>query len=129
MSEIKKVETLQAPKPVGPYSSAVIANGFCFVSGQIGIDPNSGKLVDGGIEAEAVMTFQNISAIVKAVGTSCEIVQTEIFLVDLNEFSVVNRVYSEWLAHISKLPARKTVGVVALPLGARIEVSCVVCLH
>lgn len=129
MSTLQTIETSQAPKPVGPYAQAVAVNGFCFVSGQIGIDPATGRLVDGDISAEAVQVFTNISSVLEAAKSPYEIVQTEIFLIDLDEFAVVNKLYSDWLTGVSTLPARKTVGVAALPLGARIEVSCVAALQ
>ncbi len=125
MATIRTIETNEAPKPVGPYAQAVVAGDLCFVSGQIGIDPANGTLVDGGIHAEATRVFAHISAILKALGASYDIVQTEIFLIDIDEFSIVNELYTAWLADATILPARKTVAVAALPLGAHIEVACV----
>ena len=128
---MKRIESSQAPKPIGPYSQAVAIDsgrGMLFVSGQIGIDPDTGELVNGGIEAQTLQTLANIEAILKEAGINkSQIIRTEIFLIDIHTFSVVNRIYGEWIS--PSAPARQTMEVAALPLVADIEISCIAWLH
>jgi 2-iminobutanoate/2-iminopropanoate deaminase len=119
----KTVTTASAPKAIGPYSQAAEANGFLFSSGQLGIDMQTGKLA-GGVEAQAKCAMQNIGSILAAKGLSyATIVKTVIFLADMADFAVVNATYQSFFT--GEYPARSTVQVAALPLGARVEIECV----
>ena len=112
-----------APKALGPYSQAVqAANGFLFLSGQVGLIPETSKLIEGGIEAEAPQELKNIQAVLaKANCNFSHVVKTTIFLADLKDFQLVNSIYAEVLGDFR--PARSTFQVAALPLGARIEIE------
>ncbi len=121
----KIITTDRAPAPVGPYSQAVEANGFLFVSGQISIDPSSGNLVKDSIEAETKQIMENIKVILEARGLSMEnIVDATIFITDIDFLPAVNKVYGEYFKE-GNAPARKTVAVKDLPLGARVEISVI----
>jgi 2-iminobutanoate/2-iminopropanoate deaminase len=118
------IETQSAPAAVGPYSQAVTVSGFVYTSGQIGLVPGTGAMVEGGVEAEARQALDNLSAVLDAAGSSLEkVVKTTIFLADINDFKRVNAVYAE--AMKEHRPARSTVQAGALPLGARIEIEAV----
>jgi 2-iminobutanoate/2-iminopropanoate deaminase len=120
----KALETRRAPAAIGPYSQAIEDGGLVFCSGQVGIDPATGTLVAGGIEAETRRVLENLREVLRAANLGFEdIVKTTIFLVDLAEFDVVNRVYGEHL--VQPYPARSTVQVAALPRGARVEIEAV----
>jgi 2-iminobutanoate/2-iminopropanoate deaminase len=113
------------PPPVGPFSPAVRSGGFIFFSGLVGTDPATGKLVDGGVEAEARQLFRNLAILLDAVGKSfADVVRAGVFLTDIGDFATINAVYAE--AFDAPFPARTTVGVAALPLGASIEIDVVV---
>ncbi len=116
------IHTAKAPAAVGPYSQAVRHGNLVFLSGQIGLDPGSGKLVSGGIEAQAHQVFRNLAAVCEAAGGGLDkLVKVNIFVTDLGNFATVNAVMAE---HFSKpYPARATVEVSALPLGAEVEVE------
>ncbi|MBC61378.1 MAG: reactive intermediate/imine deaminase [Zetaproteobacteria bacterium] len=121
------IETQKAPKAIGPYSQAVLANGFLMTSGQIAIDPNTGKLIHGTIEDQASLILDNIKSILSAHNlTLSYVVKTNIFLTDLSLFERVNRVYMEYFQ--KPYPVRSTVGVAALPLGAIIEIDAIAIL-
>jgi 2-iminobutanoate/2-iminopropanoate deaminase len=118
------VRTELAPEPVGPYSQAVVANGMLFVAGQLGIDPVTRKLVEGGVEKEVVRIMENIRAILAARGLNLtHVVNTTIFMKDLSQFAKVNQLYSTYFTE--EFPARTTVGVADLPAGAAIEIAVV----
>jgi len=118
------IQTQHAPAAIGPYSQAIEINGWVLCSGQLGLDPASGKLVEGSIEAETRRLLENIRAVLAAVKlTLADIVSTTIFLIDLKDFDIVNRVYGEHFA--TPYPARSTVQVAALPRGARIEIAAI----
>lgn len=122
---MKKIETDKAPKAIGPYSQAVHAGNYLFVSGQLPIDPKTGKMVADQIEIQANQVLDNIENILADIGLTFEqVVKTEIFLIDLNEFSIVNKIYGERFSHPIK-PARQTFQVSKLPMNARIEISCI----
>ena len=128
MNSLKKIETSKAPKAIGPYSQAVIAGDYMFVSGQIALDPSIGKLVDGGIKEQTAQTINNIVEILatKKLGLD-SVVKTEVYLQNMSDFKEMNDVYSsKFLAEIK--PARQAVEVAALPLGALVEISCIVFL-
>lgn len=111
--------------PVGPYSPAVLVDGFLYVSGQAGQDPATGKLVEGGVVAEAERVFRNLAAILKSAGRSFDdVVRAGVFLTNMSDFAAVNGVYAR---HFSQpFPARTTVAVAGLPLGAAVEIDLVV---
>ena len=118
------IMTDNAPKPIGPYSQAISAGDFIFVSGQIGINPSTGELAAGDIKTEAKQVMENIGAVLKAAGSDySSIVKTTIYLKDMNDFKSVNEIYSEYFK--GEYPARETVGVASLPKNARVEISVV----
>jgi len=113
-----------APGAIGPYSQAIALNGLVFLSGQIGIDPDTGKVVGGGTGAEAERALQNLQAVLEAASLSFDdVVRTTIYLADLSDFLAVNEIYGRFFT--APFPARSTVGVAALPLGARVEIDAI----
>jgi 2-iminobutanoate/2-iminopropanoate deaminase len=118
------IHTKQAPAAIGPYSQAVQYREMIFCSGQIGLDPASATIVEGGIEFETRRVLQNLGEVLAAAGVDfVDVVKTTIFMVDLGEFETVNRIYGE---HFSPpYPARSTVQVAALPRKARIEIDAI----
>jgi reactive intermediate/imine deaminase len=121
------IDTPLAPKAIGTYSQAVRAGDTLYISGQIPLDPASGQLLSGDIEAEIRRVFDNISAIAKAAGGSlAQAVKLTVFLTDLAHFSKVNEVMATYFSE--PYPARAAVGVAALPRGARVEVECILSL-
>jgi len=127
MSEIKVITTEKAPRAIGPYSIATTTCNLVFTSGQGGLDPQTGKLVPGGIEAETRQTLSNIRNILDASGSSMNhVLKTTVFMCDISDFSQMNAVYAEFFP--GKLPARSTVQVAALPLGAAVEIEAIACL-
>lgn len=121
---ITRVQTDHAPKAIGPYSQAVVAGGFVFVSGQVALDPATGQLVAGGVDAQARRVFANLAAVLAAAGSSlARAVKVTVYLTDLAHFGTVNAIYEE--AFGGARPARSTVQVAALPRGAAIEVDVV----
>ena len=120
-----KIATDQAPSAIGPYSQAICAGAYIFVSGQIAIDPALGKLAGETIEEQTKQVLKNIEAILATQGLTLEnIVKTEVYLKDLKDFSVMNSIYAEKFSYLIK-PARATVQVSKLPLDALIEISCI----
>jgi 2-iminobutanoate/2-iminopropanoate deaminase len=118
------VRSGNAPRAVGPYSHAVRSGGFVFLSGQIPLDPATGTLVVGSIEAQTRRVMDNLGAVLGASRTSFEnVVKTTIFLVDLADFAAVNAVYGSYFR--GDPPARSTVQVAALPLGAKVEIEMI----
>lgn len=125
MSPFKKIETSQAPKAIGPYSQAVCAPPFVFVSGQVPLDPSTGKLVESNIRIQINRVLDNLEAILKESGCSFEdVVRCEVFVVDLNDFSTINEEYAKRFNQPIP-PARQTVQVTRLPLNALVEISCI----
>jgi 2-iminobutanoate/2-iminopropanoate deaminase len=120
----RAIQTHAAPAALGPYLQAIEQDGWIFCSGQIGLDAASGKLVEGGIEAETRRVMENLREVLDAAGASLrDVVKTTIFLSDLKDFDVVNRIYSE---HFEQpYPARSTVQAAALPRGARVEIEAI----
>ena len=112
-------------QPVGPFSQAIEAGGFIYFSGQVAQDPATGKLVAGGIAAETERVFQNLSAVLKAGGRSFDdVVRAGVYLANMNDFAAMNGIYAR---HFSQpFPARTTIAVAALPLGACVEIDLVV---
>lgn len=116
------VSTDNAPRAVGPYSQAIKSFGFVFVSGQIGLDPQSGKMVEGGVAEQAEQVLDNLQAILREADSDLDqVVKTTIFLADMNDFQRVNEIYGERFSSVP--PARATVAVAALPLGALVEIE------
>ena len=115
--------TEQAPAAVGPYSQAIFEDGWLYVSGQLGADPETGALPEG-VEAQCRQSLQNLTAILKAAGLNCEnVVKTTVFLTNMNDFAAVNAIYSACFT--GRKPARSCVQVAALPKGGLIEIECV----
>ncbi len=118
------VSTARAPAAIGPYSQGILAGGFVWASGQVGLDPITGVLVSGGIEAQTRQALANLEAVIGAAGSGLDrVVRTTVFLVDLADFEPMNRVYGA--AFGAGAPARSTVEVSALPRGARVEIDAV----
>ncbi len=126
MSERDVIVTEGAPKPFGgaPYNQAIRAAGLVFCAGQVGLEPASGTLVDGGVEAQARRAMENLSAVLEAAGTGVDrIVKTTIFVTDLGDFAAVNAVYGSFFE--ADPPARSTVQVAGLPGGAVVEIEAI----
>ncbi len=120
----KIVVTENAPRAIGPYSQAVLANGFAFLSGQIPLDPATGQLVAGGVEAQTERVIENLKAVLEACGSSLEkVVKTTVFLRDLEEFSRMNEVYARYFP--ANAPARSTVQAARLPRDVNVEIDVV----
>jgi 2-iminobutanoate/2-iminopropanoate deaminase len=120
--KLAAVQTPLAPAAVGPYSQAVRAGDFICISGQLGLSPETGELVPGGVAAQARQALANIAAIAEAAGgTLSDVARTRIYLTDMADFAVVNAVYAE--AFGACRPARVTVGVSALPRGGAAEIE------
>jgi len=120
------IETKKAPEPVGPYNQAILAGDWLFCSGQIALDPSTGKMIgEGNIEAETRQVLKNLLAVLDAAGAqTSKVVRTTIYLIDLNDFNIVNQIYAEVFSKgIS--PSRACVQVAALPKGGRVEIDCV----
>jgi 2-iminobutanoate/2-iminopropanoate deaminase len=118
------VSTAGAPAAIGPYSQGIDTEGLVFCSGQLGLDPATGDLVEGGVEAQAERALRNLQAVLDAAGaTFGDVVKTTIFLVDIADFAAVNAVYARFMP--DPPPARSTVGVAALPKGGRVEVEAI----
>ena len=121
---MKPIQTSSAPAAIGPYSQATEQQGWVFCSGQIGLDPKSGALVTGGIEPETRRALENLREVLAQAGLRFhDIVKTTIFLADLGDFDVVNRVYGEHFS--APYPARSTVQAAALPRKARVEIEAI----
>ena len=120
----RAVQTNKAPAAIGPYSQGVIANGFLFTAGQIALDPATGHIVDGGVEAQTERVLGNLLAILEQAGVSWRhVVKTTVFLQDMADFPKVNEVYARALGDAR--PARSTVQVAGLPRGVLVEIEAV----
>lgn len=120
----KPISTDKAPAAIGPYSQAIRADGLVFTSGQIPIDPATGKMVEGGIEEQTRRVMNNLCAVLEAAGTDLSrVVKTTVYLADIGDFSTVNTVYGGFFP--VDPPARSAFQVAALPLGARVEIEMV----
>ena len=122
----KVIASNSVPAAVGPYSQAVRTGNLLFTSGQIGIDPQLGKLVEGGVEAQARQVMKNLTSLLEAGGSDfSRAVKTVIFLADMGDFSKVNEIYRSFLDEKAGFPARSTVAVKDLPLGALVEIEVI----
>jgi 2-iminobutanoate/2-iminopropanoate deaminase len=120
----KVIHTSQAPNAVGPYSQAIEINGMLFISGQIPIDPSTGKFVEGGIKEQTGQVMKNIGAILKEAGYSFQdVVKSTCLLSDMNNFAAMNEVYGKY--YTENPPARAAYGVAKLPLDAMIEIETI----
>ena len=119
---LEVVQTDKAAAPIGPYSQAIRANGFIFVAGEKGIDPATNQMVPGGVAAETRQTLENVKNILEAAGSSiAKSVATVVYLTDINSFAEMNEIYAEYFT--VNPPGRTTVGVSALPAGAKVEIT------
>lgn len=124
MPEKTIISTANAPKAIGPYSAGVRVGNFVYTAGQAGLDPQTGQMVEGGIEAETHQTITNLKHILEAAGSSLEqVVKTTVFLRDMNDFKAMNAVYAEFFSE--NPPARSTIQAAALPMGAAVEIEAV----
>lgn len=124
MSSITVIHSDQAPKAVGPYSQAVVSNGVLYASGQIGLLPAEGKLVGDDVQSQARQLTANLSAVLAEAGVAItDVLKVNIFLTDMDDFPLVNGIYADWLG--KHRPARATVAVAALPLGAKVEMDLI----
>ena len=118
------IATERAPQAIGPYSQAIVANGFVFASGQIPIDPATGQFVEGGIVEQTEQVLRNVSNLLEAAGTSLSrVVKTTVFLADMNDFAAMNETYASFFGE--NPPARSTVQAARLPRDARVEIEVV----
>jgi len=121
---IQVIHSESAPKAVGPYSQATVHAGVLYASGQIGLDAKLGEMVGEGVEAQARQVTQNLTAVLQEAGASTsDILKVNIFLLDMEDFPLVNTIYAQWLGE--HRPARATVAVAALPLGAKVEMDLI----
>ncbi len=122
--ERRVITAENAPKALGPYSQAIQAGDLIFCAGQTPLDPATGKLVEGGIQAQTRRALQNLSAVLQAAGSSLgRVVKTTVFLTNLDDFKAMNETYAEFFP--SAAPARSTVQVSRLPAGASVEIECI----
>ena len=120
----KNVTTDQAPKPVGPYSQAIVENGFVFVAGQGPLDPRTGKYEPADVQTETRRTFANMKAILEAAGSSLDkVVKCNVYLRDIKDFAAMNEVYASMFQ--APFPARTTIQAGALPGGIAVEIECI----
>jgi 2-iminobutanoate/2-iminopropanoate deaminase len=118
------ISTTGAPGAVGPYSQAIAAGDLVFCAGQVGLDPATGELVEGGVEAQAERCLKNLAAVLDAAGlTFADVAKTTVFLADIGDFAAVNAVYGRHMPEPP--PARSTFAVAALPRGARVEIEAI----
>lgn len=121
---INLIATPHAPKAIGPYSQATVANGFIFTAGQIALDPATTEVVTGGVKEQTERVMQNLGAVLKAAGADLsKVVKTTVFLVDMSDFAAMNEVYAKQFG--DHRPARSTVAVAGLPRGVRVEIEVV----
>jgi 2-iminobutanoate/2-iminopropanoate deaminase len=122
---VRAILTPGAPTPVGPYSQALVHDGLVFASGQIPLDPKTGALVGGAIEAQAERVLENLRAVLDAAGSGlAHVLRTTVYVTDLSSFARINAVYARYF-DASPQPARATVQVAALPLGSQIEIDAI----
>ena len=121
---MKAIQTDKAPKAIGPYSQAIVADNLVFCSGQIAIDPLTGTMVEGGIREQTLRVFRNLEEVLQAAGSAfSSVASVNVYLRDMNDFKEMNEVYAENFGEHK--PARATIGVSELPKNALIEISCI----
>jgi len=121
---IETVATDRGPKAIGPYSQAIRANGFVFLSGQIPLDPKTQQVVEGDVAVQTGRVLENLKGVVEAAGSSLQhVVKTTVFLADMNDFATMNEVYSRYFT--THKPARSTVEVARLPKDVRVEIDLI----
>ncbi|WP_158749194.1 RidA family protein [Acidobacterium sp. S8] len=127
MSEKQAVSTKSAPAAIGPYSQAVRVGDFLYTSGQVGLDPASGALVEGGIEAQTTRVLENLKAVLEAAGIGFEnVIKTTVFLKNMGDFAAMNAIYAQYLAPEGVVaPARSTVEVARLPKDGLVEIEVI----
>lgn len=122
--QLRVISTEGAPKAIGPYSQAIAVGDLVFCTGQVALDPASGKLIGGDVAAQTARALDNLAAVLAASGSDVQhVVKTTVFLVDMADFAAMNEVYERRFG--DHRPARSTVAVIALPLGSRVEIECV----
>ncbi len=122
--ERTRIKTQQAPAAIGPYSQAVLVGDTLYCSGQIAIDPKTGGMITGGIEAETERVLENLGAVLRAAGFDYQnVVRCSVYLADINDYAQVNEIYARYFSAFP--PARDAMQVAALPRGARVEISCI----
>ncbi|HET9086044.1 MAG TPA: RidA family protein [Acidobacteriaceae bacterium] len=125
--EKEAIHTTQAPAAIGPYSQAVRIGDFVFTSGQVALDPATGQLVDGSIEAQTRRVLQNLQAVLQGAGLDLtRVIKTTVFLKDMNDFAAMNKIYAEHFPS-EAAPARSTVEVARLPKDALVEIEVIAC--
>jgi 2-iminobutanoate/2-iminopropanoate deaminase len=124
LTQPRKISTADAPSAIGPYSQAIVAGGFVHCSGQIGLDPKSGQLIEGDVSAQADRALLNLKAVLAAAGSDMtKVVKCNVYLVSMEDFGAVNKVYGRYFQG-EATPARATVGVNQLPRNALVEIDC-----
>jgi 2-iminobutanoate/2-iminopropanoate deaminase len=124
---MKIISTPNAPAAIGPYSQAVVSNGFAFLSGQIPLDPATGQLIAGDIAAQTERVLENLKAVLESCGASlAKVVKTTVYLKDMGEFARMNEVYARYFP--KDPPARATVEAARLPRDVRVEIDCIAAL-
>jgi 2-iminobutanoate/2-iminopropanoate deaminase len=124
---IEAVSTDRGPKAIGPYSQAIKANGFVFISGQIALDPQTQQIVEGDIARQTERVLENLKGIIEAAGSSLQrVVKTTVFLADMNDFAAMNEVYARYFT--THRPARSTIQGARLPRDARVEIDVIALL-
>jgi len=124
MKTIKTVATDHAPKAIGPYSQAIVADGIVYTAGQVALDPQSGALVGNDVSAQSDQVLKNLAAVLAAAGSSLsQVVKTTVYLADMADFTAMNEVYARHFG--GHRPARSTVQAAGLPKGARVEIDAI----
>ncbi len=124
MADRKRVHTDGAPAAIGPYSQAIVTGGFVYTAGQIGLDPETMEVVEGGVEAQARRVLQNLTAVLEAAGSSMnDVVKTTMYLADMADFVTVNEIYAGYFGE--PFPARSAVQAAALPKGVLVEIDAI----
>ncbi len=118
------IHSSDAPRPIGPYSPAIVTDHLIFCAGQTPVDPATGQLVSGGVPEQTARALENLSTVLKAAGSSLNaVVKTTVFLINMSDFAAMNEVYARYFPDVP--PARTTVAVAGLPRGALVEIECI----
>jgi len=124
----ERIHTEHAPAAIGPYSQGIRLGNIVYTAGQVGLDPTTGKLVEGGITEQTHRALDNLSAVLQAAGTNFEgVLKTTVFLADMGDFAAMNEVYGSYFTNTHP-PARSTVQVAGLPRNALVEIECIATL-